>query len=165
MQTDRAKKKLALPPEERAREICLTAMERRMRSRWELLRILKKKGIREEIADPVLDRLTKVGLVNDEAFARTFVASRQRTRPRGARGLDADLRQRGIASEVIGLVLEELRETEDPVETARRAVAGKLKSLSQKPRAEARKKAEQFLLRRGFGFDVIREALQSLGED
>ena len=165
MQTHKARNKLALPPEERAREICLTAMERRMRSRWELLRILKRKGIREEIADPVLDRLIEVGLVDDEAFARTFVASRQRTRPRGPRGLNADLRQRGIAPEVIGRVLEELRETEDPVETARRAVAGKLKSLSQKPQAEARQKAEQFLLRRGFGFEVIREALSSLEED
>ena len=104
MFTGRARKKSDLPPEDRAREICLTAMERRMRSRWELVRILKKKGLQEEIFDPVLDRLTDAGLVDDEAFARVFVASRQRTRPRGSRGLDADLRQRGISTEVIGLV-------------------------------------------------------------
>ena len=165
MHTDKAKNKPALPTKERAREICLTAMERRMRSRWELLRILKRKGVQEETADPVLDRLTEAGLVNDEAFARIFVASRQRTRPRGPRGLDADLRRRGISAEVIGRVLEELKETEDPVETARRAVAGNLKSLSQKPPTEARQKAEQFLLRRGFGYDVIREVLSSLSKE
>jgi len=51
------------------------------------------------------------------------------------------------------------------VATARRAVASKLRSLAGRPSEEIRRKAEQFLLRRGFGFDVAREALRDLGED
>lgn len=154
------------PSEERIREICLTALEHRMRSRRELERILRRKGVDPAAAVPVLDRLQEVGLVDDEQFARAFVASRQRVRPRGARGLAAELAQRGISREIADRVLADLAEEEDVVATARRAVAAKLRSLSGRPPAEVRRKAEQFLLRRGFSFDTAREALRDVeGED
>lgn len=151
------------PSEERARELCLAAMERRMRSRYELRAILRRKRIPEEMGEPVLDRLTEVGLINDEEFARLFVTERQRSRPRGRRGLVAELRKRGIDPEIIDLVLDEEDEVEEPVEVARRAVAAKLRALSGKPAAERKRKAEGFLLRRGFNYEVIREALGDLG--
>lgn len=152
------------PSEERIREICLTSLEHRMRSRRELERILRRKGVAPDAAAPVLDRLVEVGLVDDEQFARAFVASRQRTRPRGARGLAVELAQRGISREIAERVLADLAGEEDAVGTARRAVASKLRSLAGRPREEIRRKAEQFLLRRGFSFDVAREALRDLGE-
>jgi regulatory protein len=130
-----------------------------MRSRFELEQILRRKGVPSEVGDPVLDRLQDVGLVDDEAFARAFVESRQRSRPRGARGLSSELRKRGIAPAVIDRVLGEREETEDTVEAARRAVAAKLRSLAGKPPDLVRRRAEQFLLRRGFDYETIREAL------
>lgn len=153
-----------LPPEERAREACFAALERRMRSRYELLVILRRKRIPEEVAEQVLDRLTEVGLIDDTEFARVFVASRQRSRPRGPRGLAAELRKRGIDPGVIDRVLEEAGESEDPVATARRAVEAKLRALSGKPPGEMKRKAEAFLLRRGFSYDVIRDALAGLDD-
>lgn len=134
-----------------------------MRSRYELRVILRRKRIPEEMGEPVLDRLTEVGLINDEEFARLFVAERQRSRPRGRRGLVAELRKRGIDPEIIDLVLDEEDEVEEPVEVARRAVAAKLRALSGKPAKERKRKAEGFLLRRGFNYEVIREALGDLG--
>jgi regulatory protein len=156
----RAPRRADLPPEERAREICLSALERRMRSRYELAQILRRKGVPGEVGDPVLDRLTAAGLVDDEAFARAFVESRQRSRPRGKRGLSSELYKKGIAPAVIDLVLSEREEEEDPVEAARRAVAAKLRTLAGKPPALVRQRAEQFLLRRGFDYETIRQALR-----
>jgi len=130
-----------------------------MRSRFELEQILRRKGVPPEVGDPVLDRLTAAGLIDDEAFARAFVESRQRTRPRGRRGLAAELRRRGIAPPVIDRVLADREETEDKVEAARRAVAAKLRALEGKPPELVRRRAEQFLLRRGFDYETIREAL------
>jgi regulatory protein len=160
--TPRIPRRADLPPEERAREICLSALERRMRSRFELDQILRRKGVPAEVGDPVLERLTAAGLVDDAAFARAFVESRQRSRPRGKRGLSAELRKKGIAPAVIELVLAEREEAENPVEEARRAVAAKLRSLAGKPPALVRQRAEQFLLRRGFDYETIREALRGL---
>jgi len=150
------------PLEERVREICLRSLERRMRSRRELERVLQRKGIDPEAAAPVLDRLAEVGLIDDEHYARVFVASRQRTRPRGSRGLAAELGQRGIAPEIVARILAEEGESTDPVETARRAVAPKLRSLSGRPPEEVRRKAEQFLLRRGFSYGEAKAALSGL---
>ncbi len=153
-----------LAPDDRAREICLRALDRRMYSRRELEQSLARKGIDRETAAHALDRLAEVGLVDDEAFARAFVASRQRTSPRGRRALEADLFKKGIAREIADRVLGDVAEEEDPVEAARRAVASKLRSLSGRPAAEIRRKAEQFLLRRGFNYGTVREALSDLGD-
>lgn len=147
---------------DRIREICLRALERRRRSRRELEILLQRKRISPETAAPVLDRLTEVGLVDDLAFARQFVTERQRSRPRGERALAVELRGRGIAADIIEEVLAETLEEESPVEAARRAVAGKLRSLSGKPPEETARKAQQFLLRRGFGYETVREALSGL---
>jgi len=136
-----------------------------MRSRFELEQILRRKGVPPEVGAPVLDRLTAVGLVDDAAFARAFVESRQRSRPRGKWGLSAELRKRGIAPDVIDLVLVEREGEEDPVEAARRAVAAKLRTLAGKPPALVRQRAEQFLLRRGFDYETIREALRGLDQE
>jgi regulatory protein len=152
-----------LPPPERAREICLAALERRRRTRFELERTLARKGVPAEVAAPVLDRLAEVGLIDDLAYARVYVAERQKSRPRGPRGLASELAAKGIAASIIDRVLAESRETEDPVASARRAVASKLRALRHLPPAEARRKAEQFLLRRGFGYETIREALSAEG--
>jgi regulatory protein len=136
-----------------------------MRSRYELEQILRRKGVPPEVGAPILDRLTEAGLVDDMAFARAFVASRQRTRPRGRMGLVAELKKRGIDGDVIDAVLDDWTASEDPVDAARRAVAPKLRSLAGKPAPEVRRKAEQFLLRRGFGFETAREVLRDLPEE
>lgn len=147
---------------ERVRELCLRALERRRRSRRELEILLRRKRISPEEAAPVLDRLTEVGLVDDRAFARQFVTERQRSRPRGTRALTAELRRRGIDNDIIEEILAETLDQESPVEAARRAVAGKLRSLSGRPPDEVARKAQQFLLRRGFGYEVVREALSGV---
>ena len=148
-----------LPPEERARQLCLGALERRMRTRKQLAQLLQRKRVPSEVSVAVLDRLQEVGLINDEAYARAFVSSRQRTRPRGNRGLSSELWAKGIAPEVIHRVLEEREEAEDPIATARRALEPKLRQLAGKPSDERKRKAEQFLLRRGFSYEVIRTVL------
>jgi regulatory protein len=142
----------------------LDALERRMRTRKQLAQLLARKRVSLEIATPVLDRLEEVGLINDEAYARSFVASRQRSRPRGSRALSSELWAKGIAPDVIERVLVETTETEDPLEAARRAVGPKLRQLAGKPDVEVRRKIEQFLLRRGFSYETARDVLRDLSE-
>jgi regulatory protein len=152
------------PPEERARQLCLDALERRMRTRKQLAQLLARKRISLEIATPVLDRLQEVGLINDEAYARAFVASRQRTRPRGHRALSSELWAKGITPDVIERVLVETTTAEDPLEAARRAIGPKLRQLAGKPKDEVRRKVEQFLLRRGFSYETARDVLRDLSD-
>jgi regulatory protein len=153
-----------LSPEERARQLCLDSLERRMRTRKQLAQLLSRKRVEPEIAESVLDRLQEVGLINDEAYARAFVTSRQRTRPRGTRALSSELWAKGIPAEVVDRVLAESAEAEDPKDAARRAVAPKLRQLAGKPQDEVRHKLEQFLLRRGFSYETARDVLRDLSD-
>ena len=149
-------------PENAAREICLAALERRPRTRRDLKERLLRKRIPEEVADAVLDRFVEVGLVDDEAFARALVMSRQRGRPRGVRALAVELRRKGIPDDVAERVLAELVVGETPEEVAARALAPKLRSLAGRPPEEVRRKSQQFLLRRGFDYETVNVVMRGL---
>ena len=150
------------PEEEKARSICLGALERRMRTRRELRDRMSRRGVSEETAEAVLSRLEAVGLVDDEAYARSFVRSRLGSRPRGDRALAAELWQKGIPGAVAERVLAEAAEADGPEQRARRALAPKLRALAGKPADEIRRKARDFLLRRGFDHETANAALCDL---
>ncbi len=54
-----------------------------------------------------IERLTDLGMLDDEAFARAWVESRDRARPRGERALRAELRQKGVADRAMAAALAE----------------------------------------------------------
>jgi SOS response regulatory protein OraA/RecX len=54
--------------------------------------------------------MLELGVLDDEAFARSWVESRDRARPRGERAIRDELRLKGIDRAVIDTVLEERRE-------------------------------------------------------
>jgi SOS response regulatory protein OraA/RecX len=70
-------------------------LETRPRSSDEVRRRLRDAGYRADLVEGTLDRLTELGYA---AFARAWVESRDRARPRGARALRYELRRMGIAA-------------------------------------------------------------------
>ena len=82
----------------------------RPRSVAETRRRLKDLGYQIGPVDVVIDRLLTFGYLDDAAFARTWVESRDRTRPRGESALRRELMLKGIDREVIGEVLAERAE-------------------------------------------------------
>src|SRR6266496_2612342 len=62
--------------EEAAHAAALWLLESRARTRLELRQRLERRGFEAEAIERALDRLTGVGLVDDEAFARDLAASR-----------------------------------------------------------------------------------------
>lgn len=104
--------------------------------------------------DALLDDLTARGWLSD-VRAATQVLHAKRSRF-GTRRIAQELRQKGIAEELIGDVLPGLKESE--LETARSVWQKKFGAL---PR-DANEKARQvrFLQSRGFGFEVIFQVLR-----
>jgi len=74
-------------PESVARTILLRQLTDRSRSRAELATALRKKQVPDDVATRLLDRFTEVGLIDDEAFARSWVESRQRSKGLAQRAL------------------------------------------------------------------------------
>ena len=67
-------------PESVARAIVLRQLSMAPRSRAQLERKLSQRGCDPEVAARVLDRMTEVGLVDDEAYAEMLVRSKQARR-------------------------------------------------------------------------------------
>lgn len=71
-------------------------LEARSRSSDEVRRRLRDAGYRADLVEGALERLTELGYLDDAAFARAWVESRDRARPRGARALRDELRRMGV---------------------------------------------------------------------
>lgn len=148
---------------ERAKQAMLRLLSVRMRSRWELRKRLAGRRFSREAIEVALDDLERVGLVDDAEFARLFVESRLRRRPRSYRLLRQELGARGVPAEVIEDVIEEQRRETPEMEIARRALEPRMKALKGMPGEEARGRAARFLSGKGFSRSTIEELLSGLG--
>jgi regulatory protein len=146
-----------------ALDAALTFLGHRPRSEQEIRRRLARKALPPTIVEQVLARLREYGLVNDEAFARYWVEQRQTFRPRGARLLKAELRQRGVPTDLAAEVAEETEGSAD--EDAYRAAQKKASQLASVDERTFRTRLAQFLGRRGFDWDAIAPTVQRLWEE
>ena len=108
-------------PESVARKILLDALTGQARSRQELRDKLAKRDVPAELAERLLDRFTEVGLVDDGAFARSWVESRQRSRGLARRALAQELRRKGVDDDTARTALDDL-DPADEEEAARTLV-------------------------------------------
>ena len=73
-------------------------LEARPRSTDEVRHRLREAEYRDELVEAALLRLTELGFLDDASFARTWVESRDRARPRSVRALRDELRRMGVAA-------------------------------------------------------------------
>jgi regulatory protein len=153
-------------PEAVARNLCLRALTGAPKTRQQLADLLAKRGVPEPAAIAVLDRFGEVGLIDDAAFARAWVSSRQAGRGLARRALQAELRAKGIDSEVAAEAVEAV-DDEDERATARVLVERRLRGMSRLDRATAQRRLIGMLARKGYGgglaAGVVRDALDGLG--
>jgi regulatory protein len=138
---------------EEAYGLALDYLSYRPRSRSEVERHLGKHGASQAQIEAALDRLEQAGLLGDEEFARFWVENRERFRPRGPAALRYELRSKGVGQEAIEQALEAL----DPPESAYQAASKKARLLSGLDQATFSRKLVEYLVRRGFGYEVARE--------
>ena len=148
---------------EQAMQRALRSLGRRARSEHELRSSLAKAGIAPEVIDATLARLRELNLLDDAAFARAFIADRQRFRPRGSRMLLYELRQKGIAANTAEhAVQSQVADAAEAANAAERA-ARRYIALAW---PEFRQKLGGYLARRGFSWQdaapAIRQAWQHL---
>jgi regulatory protein len=155
-------------PESVARGICLRALTGAPKTRQQLADLLAKRGVPDDAAETVLDRFTEVGLIDDAAFARDWVSSRQAGRGLARRALSAELRAKGVEPEVAAEAVGEV-DDEDERAAALRLVERRLGGMRRLDRATATRRLMGMLARKGYNGGlaaaVIREALDSAGAD
>ena len=124
-------------------------------SRAELADKLNKRFDHHSAIDEVLQRLADEGLQSDSRFAEAFVRSRI-YRGHGLARIRQDIRQKGIADELVAQALEDA--DADWYALARDVAQRK---FGQRQPADQREKAKRmrFLQYRGFNYDQIKHAL------
>jgi regulatory protein len=101
-------------------------LEARSRSVAEVRRRLGSAGYRAELVDGAIVRLTELGMLDDEAFGRAWVESRDRARPRGEFALRQELRLKGVDRPLVDELLAERRAADPAGEGADDAAAVRL---------------------------------------
>lgn len=147
---------------ERAHERALHFLSFRPRSESEVRRNLKSAKVSPSAIEETLERLKASGLVDDRAFAQYWLENRSQFKPLAARALKYELRQKGIAADLIDDVLQAVEFDED--EAAYQAALPRARRLSGLTQDEFEQKLGAFLGRRGFGYEVARDAVRRAWE-
>lgn len=125
-------------------------------------RKVKDKGeISGTAIDLVIKKLKEKRLLNDADFARSWVEARRRSKKKGKIALKSELYQKGIDREIVSQLLEQST-PEAEEELAEQALEGKWKNLSALPYLEKKKKSYEFLMRRGFEYEIIKVVVEKL---
>ena len=146
-------------PLEEQRRACrkqaLDLLARREHSRLELRRKLLARSHARDMADEVLDRLQREGLLDEVRFAEQFVRSRT-GRGQGPAKIRAQLLQRGVGESLIDNTLAEAG-----CDWMALAAAARRKRFGAAAPGEYRERARQarFLKSRGFEYGQIQAAL------
>jgi regulatory protein len=180
---DAREKKAAVDDPAIVLEAAARFLEARSRSVMEVRRRLTGAGYRTELVEGAIERMLELGMLDDEAFARAWVESRDRARPRGERAIREELRVKGIDRAVIDQVLEDRRSrvggmggstaelgAESPInpdrDSAKRLLAKHRRALDRvaDPR-QRRQRAYALLARNGFDPETCREVAATVAAD
>jgi len=142
----------------RARDAALRLLAVRARSVAEVRNRLARKGFSPESVSAALRGLEGAGLLDDREFARLWAEERVRLRPVGPRRLRSELASKGVPPGVIEETLRRTYEEHDERELADRVL--RKRRIGKNPDAGETRRLRAFLLRRGFGYEAIDEAVK-----
>jgi regulatory protein len=118
----------------------------------------------EIVTGSLVEKLKQKGLVNDEVFAKSWMEARRSSKKKGVNAIKAELFQKGISRDIVEDVLEESGDGETEVYLAQQALEKKIRVWKNLPEIEFKRKALEFLVRRGFGYEVAKEVVRKIIE-
>lgn len=154
-------------PESVARAIVLRQLTLAPRSRAQLEAKLRQRSCDEAVAARVLDRMTEVGLVDDEAYAELLVRWKRSTKGLARRALAHELRKSGIDPDTAQGALDQV-EPPDERTAAEALVAKKMRSMHGLGADVQARRLAGMLARKGYSaqlaWPVIRDAIADAAE-
>ena len=146
----------------KAQDTALHYIGYKMRTVKEICMKLSEKEFSEEVIEKVIAFLEKYGYANDREYCRKYIREKLRMKPKSGYALKIELRQRGISARIIDEVMAEteMDEAGDAFRWLKR------KSRGQWPPENEKKKKQlyDFLLRKGYSYDIIGEAFRQMNE-
>lgn len=151
----------------RGRQIALRQLAMGPRTRQQLSDRMRDRECSPEVIERVLERMSDVGLVNDEAYAQMLVRTKRQGSGLAIRGLRHELRKKGVPEHLAEAAVAEVRPAEERAQ-AEALVAARLRRLHGLDRDVQMRRLGGFLARKGYpaglSFAVIRDALDQAPE-
>jgi regulatory protein len=129
-------------------------------SRWEIEKLLTSRELADDVIADEVERLERVGLIDDAALAETLVRTQRERKGLGRQALIAELRRRHIDQDLIDAALQ----TEDSDDDAEQERANELalkkaRALTSYDQETAKRRLTGFLMRKGYSSSVVQAAI------
>jgi regulatory protein len=151
--------------ETQAKNNAVNYLSYRQRSCKEMIDHLMKKGFTRECAEEVTRQLQSAHMMNDLEFARAFVRDRLKRKPTGRALLRMQLLAKGIPSSMADTVLDDLISLQNQQVSALQAARRKIQLTSSSKRnlddEKRKKRLLDFLLRRGFSYEIALKTIRT----
>jgi regulatory protein len=122
-------------------------------------RLLEKSWTDNAIVDEVIDKLKDYKYLDDDQYARTAALSKLMQKPQGKRRLMQTMSQKKLDRETVESAIADAFEKLPEDQLIDQAIAKRLRLKGKPETREDTKKFYDFLLRQGFGYDLIREKM------
>ena len=151
--------------ETQAKNNAVNYLSYRQRSSKEMVDHLIKKGFTRACAEEVTRQLQSARMMNDLEFARAFVRDRLKRKPTGQALLRMQLLARGIPSSMADTVLADLISPQNQQASALQAAMRKIQitrsSTINLDDEKQKKRLLDFLLRRGFSYEIALKTIRT----
>jgi regulatory protein len=135
----------------------------RPRSEKEIEDWYKKKNVPESLRKKYLDKLKYLDFVDDFKFAKFWIEQRLSFKPKPVSILKQELRQKGVKQETIDEVLSDFKI--DELKQAKNLLEKNQSRWKRLTPDQFKKKASGFLLRKGYNWEIVKEALSLFDEN
>lgn len=132
----------------------------RKRSVFEMKNRLKRKEFENSVVDEVIKELFEYKYLNDAEFAEAYINDRINFNPRGSFLVKKELKEKGVAENIINQKTKELFPEEKEMELAKKAAEKKIKTLNKDlEKNKIYQKVGSYLQAKGYASWIIREVL------
>jgi len=136
--------------------------EKEVRDRLKLKVQSSKFKVEQDVIDKVIEKLKEKKFINDEEFAKWWMESRLRFKPRSLRLIKIELKQKGIDPELIDKTINDEGLMINDSENAKKLIQKKFERFKNLPKEKIYQKLGRFLASKGFDWDTIKKSIDEM---
>src|SRR3989338_4699051 len=131
------------------------------KSAKELREKLTAKGFPDEVIQKTLATLESKGLLSDRTLAQNIVTRFTQSQPSGNRKISFEMKRKGVPARMREEILAGLA-PEEETDRARELARAKWERFAKLDGPKRKRRVYDFLLRRGFDFQTVRDVVEQL---
>lgn len=148
--------------QKKANDYALNLLSFSARSEREICDRLRSKGYEDEIINNTLEMLRKYNFINDTEYAKMFTKDKMNFSKDGSYKIKQKLYMKGVDKDIIDSVVDELVDEDEEYERALSIAEKKYLSYGNIEAYKKFKKLNDFLLRKGFDYDIISRVITTI---